>query len=456
MRFTTVSFLAARLRGAIGSAVALLTLAGMASPASAAITIGSDLTFSQGTDACGVSCTAVGTALPGRTIASPITGVVVRWRVGDGVGQLTFRVARPAADTYPGDDTHTGAGRSDPVTITTPPSTVDGPPVISTFPTRVPIGTGDHIGVDLAPTSEVGVRDKTGAEAAIFAPPLGDGERRGSQFTLQDEEGLINADVEPDADRDGFGDETQDQCPTDPRTQGLCGGRCANPRVGTENADTLNGTVAGDRLSALGGDDVVNALGGDDCLVGGSGADQLVADVGNDDLDGGGGSDQMSGGPGADRLRGGSSGDRGSGGAGRDRMSGGSGNDRMSGGSGNDAVSGSAGRDRLTGGSGRDRLSGGSGADRLSGGKGGDRLFGGSRADRLTGGSGNDRIFGGGGGDRIRVGSGANRVSAGGGRDRIAAANGRRDRISCGGGRDRVVADDIDSVRRDCERVVRR
>jgi Ca2+-binding RTX toxin-like protein len=427
MRFVTA---------ALSAAVFLLALA---SPAPAAITIGSDLTASDGTDACGVPCTGVVTAIPGRTTASPITGVVVRWRIGDGVGQLTFRVARPAADTYPGDDTHTGGGRSAPVTVTTPPSDKVGePPVISTFPTRVPINAGDHIGVDLTATSRVGVRDRAGAEAAVFVPPLGAGERREAQVVLDDFETVVNADVEPDADRDGFGDETQDQCSTDPTTQGLCRGRCANLRVGTEKADTLNGTAAGDRLRALGGNDVVNGLAGADCLEGGSGRDR------------------MSGGAGADRLLGGSGGDKGSGGAGRDRLSGGSGNDRMDGGSANDTVSGGAGRDRLSGASGKDRLDGGSGADRLSGGKGGDRLSGGKGADQLIGGAGNDRMVGGAGGDRIRVGGGKNRVSAGGGRDRIAAANGRKDRISCGKGRDRVVADVNDRVSPDCERVIRR
>jgi hypothetical protein len=33
---------------------------------------------------------------------------------------------------------------------------------------------------------------------------------------------LVNADVEPDADADGFGDETQDFCDTDAATQGPC------------------------------------------------------------------------------------------------------------------------------------------------------------------------------------------------------------------------------------------
>ena len=177
--------------------------------------------------------------------------------------------------------------------------------MISTFPTRIPIRAGDRLGVDLTPDSAIGYRDRAGAEAIIFFPTLGEGERRGAQGELQAFEGLINADVEPDADRDNFGDETQDLCPTDPSTQGLCGGPCANDRTGTENDDALTGTIAGDRLRALGGNDVVNALGGDDCLIGGNGADQLIADVGNDDLDGGSGGDVMSGGAGDDRLRGG-------------------------------------------------------------------------------------------------------------------------------------------------------
>jgi hypothetical protein len=32
----------------------------------------------------------------------------------------------------------------------------------------------------------------------------------------------VSATIEPDADRDGYGDETQDRCPTDPSTQGPC------------------------------------------------------------------------------------------------------------------------------------------------------------------------------------------------------------------------------------------
>lgn len=457
MRVTPAPLAAARSRGIPAAAVAALALAVMAPPASAATTIGSDLAASDGTIGCGVPCTGVQTVIPGRATASPINGVIVRWRIGDGVGRLSLRVARPSGNTYPGGETYTGVGRSDPVTITAPPSDdVGEPPVISTFPARIPIRAGDRIGVDLGPDSALGYRTRSGATLIVFFPTLGEGERRDAQNDLQDFEGLFNADVEPDADRDNFGDETQDLCPTDPSTQGLCGGPCANDRAGTENDDSLTGTVAGDRIRALGGNDIVNALAGDDCLIGADGADRLVADVGNDDLDGGNGGDVMDGGAGADVLRGGASGDRGSGGAGRDRMAGGSGNDRLSGGSAGDTVAGGTGRDSVSGGSGGDLLFGAAGRDRLSGSSGRDRLSGGSSADRLSGGGGNDRLTGGGGADRIRVGGGSNRVSAGGGKDRISAANGRRDRISCGSGRDRVVADDTDRVRRNCERVIRR
>lgn len=406
---------------------AMLLFLAVTHQASAAVTIGSDLSASDGPVSCGTSCTGVQVAIPGRTTASPISGVVVRWRVGDGAGQLTFRVARPATDTYPGENSHIGAGSSTPVTVTTPPSSGSGPPAITTFPTRLPIRAGDRIGVDIASNAAIGFRANSGAEVAVFDPPLGDGERRGSEFDVAFE-GLLNADVEPDADGDGFGDETQDQCPKDASTQGLCRGRCANDRFGTGNDDNLAGTVAGDRMRGRGGDDRIDALRGNDCLDGGDGRDTMFGRAG------------------ADRLNGRRASDRGSGGSGRDRLTGGAGNDRLGGGTASDVLSGNAGRDRLTGASGRDRLSGGAGRDLLRGNAGN---------DQLRGGSGNDRIVAGRGNDRIRGGGGRNRIFAGPGRDRIGAVNGRRDRISCGRGRDRVVADPRDRVRANCERVIR-
>src|SRR5205085_4335180 len=55
----------------------------------------------------------------------------------------------------------------------------------------------------------------------VFTPPLVDGQgARGSNAVAG--ELLVSADIEPDADHDGFGDETQDQCPSQATTQGPC------------------------------------------------------------------------------------------------------------------------------------------------------------------------------------------------------------------------------------------
>ena len=75
----------------------------------------------------------------------------------------------------------------------------------------------------------------------------------------------------------------------------------------------------------------------------------------------------------------------------------------------------------------------------------------------LDGGPGNDVQRGGAGGDRIIGGRGNDTIFAGSGNDVISARDGERDIVYCGrGSRDRVVADKLDKVARNCERVVRR
>lgn len=73
---------------------------------------------------------------------------------------------------------------------------------------------------------------------------------------------------------------------------------------------------------------------------------------------------------------------------------------------------------------------------KILGSKRADTLRGTARADTIYGRAGNDRLFGKGGNDRLFPGPG-------------------RDRVDCGRGRDRVVADRLDRVRRNCERVTR-
>jgi len=94
-----------------------------------------------------------------------------------------------------------------------------------------------------------------------------------------------------------------------------------------------------------------------------------------------------------------------------------------------------------------DRLLGTPLRDTLRGLGGGDTLLGLAGDDVLDGGSGNDTLVGGAGRDLLYGRSGD---------DVLSVRDGVRDRVSCGPGRDRVVADRLDAVTRDCERVVRR
>jgi hypothetical protein len=178
-------------------------LAALALPASAGAvtTIGSDLSSDKTVpyDYGGVSYTLSQNALPGRPVSSPINGVVVRWRVRSSSGLLTFRVLRPA-----GVSTATGAGSSSQVSVASMG--------VETFATRLPIQAGDRIGVDLSsPGSSVGARTPAMAFIDNWAPSLADGETRGVSGGSAGEI-LLNADLEPDGDGDGFGDETQDGC----------------------------------------------------------------------------------------------------------------------------------------------------------------------------------------------------------------------------------------------------
>jgi Tol biopolymer transport system component len=77
-------------------------------------------------------------------------------------------------------------------------------------------------------------------------------------------------------------------------------------------------------------------------------------------------------------------------------------------------------------------------------------------ADVIRAGPGNDTIEAGAGADRIDAGPGRDVVSGGEGPDRIMVRDGERDRVDCGPARDVVIADRLDNVARNCERVLRR
>jgi hypothetical protein len=211
----------------IALAAVLTTVAGLAlaipSGALAVTTIGSNLAGSPTVNlSCNPNCTVSPSVLPVANQApggflAPQDGVVVRWRIKVGA------VTRPSAlrITRPGNsDTRTGAGTGPTVT----------PPIneTSTYEARLPMQAGDALGLDCCadPTLMIDQYVFAPNQDAInlsWAPRLADGATPQSTTEFPpDAELLVNGDIEPDADHDTFGDETQDQCPTNAATQGPC------------------------------------------------------------------------------------------------------------------------------------------------------------------------------------------------------------------------------------------
>ncbi len=97
--------------------------------------------------------------------------------------------------------------------------------------------------------------------------------------------------------------------------------------MGTEQDDSLTGSIADNHLRGLAGDDDLFGENGDDDLDGGDGNDLLDGGRGNDDLDGEDGVDTLLGGNGDDTLNGGSGTDILNGGLDDDILTGGNGGD---------------------------------------------------------------------------------------------------------------------------------
>ena len=202
-------------RAIVGGLACGLALLGFGGQAQGADTIGSDLSGAADTSfSCWepTTCTNLDLSVQSDSLA-PYDGVLVRWRVkSDGAGNspITLQVV-----SWP-DSTISAVAASRPEQV------ADG---INTFPTRLPIASGQHIAVECceAPGERIfssGLLGQAfGSQSpalVVGAPPIGAG------ALLMTNELLLNADIEPDADRDGYGDETQDACPSNAITQAAC------------------------------------------------------------------------------------------------------------------------------------------------------------------------------------------------------------------------------------------
>jgi hypothetical protein len=442
--------------------------------ASAATTIGSSLPASTGdtlecTDPGG--CTFVADTIAGTAVRVPHDGVIVGWaaRVPAGaMSPISLRVLRAAAGGQ-----FTAAGS----TSATPGAdgAVAGTP--SSY-RRLTVRAGDLIGVDLDAGEEIGIATHPAFDSTsmTFAPVLGASETRAPDSSDSDDfEALFNATIEPDADRDGHGDETQDKCPqlaqeyarpcTDRPRLRLEAGRAGIGLVDVGQRIEINTLVAapghfvpnavlvlplpsalkpvairGTGFCTITGNTVTCPLGDLPSRRSHSVVVEAIALRPADTQVNATLTTALPWAPATSATA-----------AVRVRTAKRCGLAiQARGGVGN----GTTGGDRITGESLGDDLAGRAGDDCLTGLRGDDTLDGGDGDDTLDGGRGEDLARGGAGDDRLVGGSGADRLEAGPGKDSVDAVDGKRDVVRCGDGRDRARVDAVDSLA-GCERVTR-
>src|SRR5262245_13390452 len=217
-------------RQLIGGLVAVLALLLAAAPSGASVKFGDNLQTDPGTTTFNCNndepCTDFLSNLdasrqaPGGFV-SPMDGVVVGFtiRVGSFTTPVVFRLVRPSGlpGYYTGGGT-AGAAVTPPINMTT------------SYPVRLATKIGDRVGIDCC---------QGGGDAFFYAVPAGqgshsywnslspplvlaDGGPERSPYTNDGYALALQATVEADADQDGFGDETQDECVGVPGTNNGC------------------------------------------------------------------------------------------------------------------------------------------------------------------------------------------------------------------------------------------
>lgn len=197
------------------SVLALITFALAPSSGVAATQIGTTVTPTN-------TCPAGFTFLQSE-YSAPSDGVITRWDFqapSSNVPHLKFKVGRHVTGT-----TYAGVGESGVVI-----------PVAATLnqnPVRIPVKAGDLIGLYSVGVGNVTCDDRPNPGFLEFGT---DSDLTpGAQTSFDTFSGFqldVAAALEPDADNDGFGDETQDQCPTNASTQGPCSPPAATSPTG--------------------------------------------------------------------------------------------------------------------------------------------------------------------------------------------------------------------------------
>jgi hypothetical protein len=93
------------------------------------------------------------------------------------------------------------------------------------FKERIPVSSGDLLGLTATGDAEVAITVPGTPQnqlAQFLGGDISVGQTGTATTTFPNLRPSVAATVEPDADHDGYGDETQDKCPVDATTQGFC------------------------------------------------------------------------------------------------------------------------------------------------------------------------------------------------------------------------------------------
>ncbi|MBJ7354095.1 MAG: hypothetical protein JHC98_04655 [Thermoleophilaceae bacterium] len=215
-------------KNALGALICSLLAIALLPASGGAVTIGNNLSHAPDNSTClamatPVTCSASQDTLNAADqaaggLVAPAGGVITRWRLRS-AGATTFRAALKVLD-------------GDHSIISESPQAVPTADGVHEFDTRLPIAAGNRIGVDIHNDSAgvmatVQVLYNTAAHDSLWdfwSPVLADDSTQAPANTIDDIGLLINADIEPDADADGYGDATQDLCSADATTHGACPG----------------------------------------------------------------------------------------------------------------------------------------------------------------------------------------------------------------------------------------
>lgn len=207
----------------IAPLTAMLVLLALSGSASAATTIGQNSAPYAGAGAgcgnCGGFQPIVGS---GASYVVPSGGVITSFSVLTGnvapsaADQISFMVVRPVSGA-----TYTMVGHG-------PQENFAGRSAnkLEAFPVRLSVEAGDLIGSNWSTSVVAGTRASAGTNSIRTSAGIATAPEGASLATIDIGQPTLRlnliATLEPDADRDGYGDETQDGCPSDRADHGPC------------------------------------------------------------------------------------------------------------------------------------------------------------------------------------------------------------------------------------------